>query len=327
MSLPSGDPARAVIALLVLLAVVLLVYAVSALRRGAGISAALEPYTLTPSEPTPEVRHLALAETSLVGRAADLTTRLFRPSRLLPVIETSFEKADWPVRAAEALFFHVMAVAVLTLSGAILGGPGVAVLALLVSVLAPIFVVRLAITRRRQRFETHFPDALQMLASSLRSGRSLLQALEAMVDETSEPVAPELGRALGQARLGRPIEDALEEMARRLGSEDARFVATAVRMQRPIGGNLADLLTLVADTMVERARLRGDVRALTAEGRMSAFVLGILPIVLGVVVYAVDPAYMSVLFHDPLGRSMLAGAAVLAVAGFFWMKRTLEVDI
>ncbi len=323
----AGEPARALIALLVLVAVSLLVYAVSVLRRATGISAALEPYTLEPFEPRPETRLLAWAETTFTRRAVDLTTRLLRPSRLVPVVEASLEKADWPVRGAEALFFYGAGVAVFTLLAATLGGLGPVVLVLVASALAPVAVLRLAITRRHRAFETQLPDALQMLAGSLRSGRSLLQALEGMVDETAEPVASELGRAVGQARLGRPVEDALEEMARRLESEDARFVASAVRMQRPIGGNLADLLALVADTMVERARLRGDVRALTAEGRMSAVVLGILPIGLGVVMYVVDREYVSVLFHDTLGRSMLAGAAALAVGGFFWMKKTLVVDL
>lgn len=327
MNLFTGELARALVAVLVLAAVSLLVYAASVLRRATGVTSALEPYTLEPVEPRSEARHLALAETTLTRRGVALTSRLLRPSKLLPIAELSLEKADWPVRGAEALFFHVAGVTVFTMLGAALGGLGTAIPALLVSVLAPVFVLRIAIARRRRAFEKQLPDALQMLAGSLRSGRSLLQALEAMVDETADPVASELARALGQARLGRPIEDAIEEMARRVGSEDARFVASAVRMQRAIGGNLADLLALVADTMVERARLRGDVQALTAEGRMSAIVLGVLPIGLGVVMYAVDREYVSVLFRDALGRSMLAGAVVLAVAGFFWMRKTLEVDV
>lgn len=323
----TGEAGRAVVGLLVFAAVSLLFSAAIVLRRDTGIGSALEPYTLEPGERKPEARRPTLAETTLTQRGVDLTARLLRPSKLLPVVETSLEQADWSVRGAEALFFHVAGVAVCTLLGAAFGSTAVAVLAFLASALTPVVVLALAIMRRRRRFEAEFPSALQMLAGSLRSGRSLLQALQGLADETAEPVASELARALGQVRLGRPIEDALEEMGRRVASEDARFVASAVRMQRPIGGNLAELLGIVAETMVERARLRGEVKALTAEGRMSAVVLGLLPIGLGLVMYAVDPDYVSTLFDDPLGRSMLAGAAVLAVGGFFWMKKTIEVDV
>ncbi|HEX2043413.1 MAG TPA: type II secretion system F family protein [Acidimicrobiales bacterium] len=323
----TGDAGRAVVGLLVFAAVSLLFYAAIAFRRRADIGSALEPYTLEPAERTPEARRRNLAETTLSRRGVDLTARLLRPSKLSALVETSLEQADWSVRGAEALFFHVAAVAVCTLLGAAFGSAAVTVLAFVASALTPVVVLALAITRRRRRFESELPGALQMLAGSLRSGRSLLQALQGLVEETAEPVASELARALAHVRLGRPIEDALDEMARRVASEDARFVASAVRMQRPIGGNLAELLGIVAETMVERARLRGEVKALTAEGRMSAVVLGLLPIGLGLVMYAVDPNYMSTLFDDPLGRSMMAGAAALAVGGFFWMKKTMEVHV
>jgi tight adherence protein B len=166
-----------------------------------------------------------------------------------------------------------------------------------------------------------------MLAASLRAGRSIQQALQGLASETSDPLGSELARAVAEMRLGRLVEDALGDMAVRMSSEDARFVANAVGMQRQIGGNLAEVLGTVAETMVARDRLRGEVRALTAEGRMSAVVLGILPLALGGLMYVLNPDYISVLFHEPLGRSLLAAAAGLALAGFFWMKKTMEVDV
>lgn len=322
----SGEAARLVVSGLVFAAVALLVVAVVA-RRGAGIGAKLEPYTLEASPPKPDARHVTFAETTLARQGVELTARILQPSKLLPVLERALEQADAPVRAAEALFFHVTLVTVFTLLGAAGGGTGGALFALVMSVLVPVAVLRIAAARRRRAFQSQLPEALQLVSSSLRSGRSLLQGLQALAHEVAEPMSSELGRALAQIRLGRQVEDALDDLAMRMGSEDARLVVSAVRMQRQIGGNLAELLTKVAETMVARDRLRGEVRALTAEGRMSAIVVGGLPIALGFLMYAIDPGYVSVLFRDPLGQSMLAGAAGLAVAGVVWMKKTMEVEI
>lgn len=322
-----GEPARALIGLLVLVAVSLVVYAAVALPRRTGITSALEPYSIEPLQPPADAPQATVVDRAVIRRGADVTARLFRLSDLLPAIEALLEQAAWSVRAPEALFLYVVAFAVLTVAGTALAGTGGGILAAVLAGLAPIVVLRLAISRRRQSFESQLPDALQMLASSLASGRSFLQALQGLAEETAEPMASELSRALAEARLGRPVEDALAEMATRMASEDARFVASAVRIQRQIGGNLADLLGIVAQTMVERDRIRGEVRALTAEGRISAVVLAILPIGLGIVMYAVDREYVSVLFHDPIGRAMVAVAAGLAVGGFLWMRKTMEVDL
>ena len=325
--LVAGAPARVLIALLVLVAASLLAYAALGRRRRADVGVALEPYTVEPLRPQAEAARFALAKTSLTRRGVDLTARLLRPSRLLPVLEGHLEKADWPVRGAEATFFYLLGAVVLTLLGAALGGFRTATLVLLASGLTPILVLRLAISRRRRAFESQLPDALRMLAGSLRAGRSLPQALQGLSEETSQPVPSELSRAVAEVRLGRTIEEAFEDIARRMGSQDARFVASAVRMQRQVGGNVADLLAIVAETMVERDRLRGEVKALTAEGRVSALVLGILPVALGPFLYAADPDYVLVLFRDPLGRTMLAAATGLAIAGFLWMRKTMEVDV
>jgi tight adherence protein B len=140
-------------------------------------------------------------------------------------------------------------------------------------------------------------------------------------------MASELKRVLAEARLGRPLEQALEECGARMNSKDFEWAVMAIRIQREVGGNLAELLSTVSETMISRERLRREVRALTAEGRMSAIVLGLLPAGLGVVMYMVNPDYMSVLFHNGLGKMMFFGSIVLAVFGFWWMKKTIEVEV
>src|SRR5207248_1577125 len=159
-----------------------------------------------------------------------------------------------------------------------------------------------------------------------RAGYSLLQGVEAVAQEIDEPMGGELRRVLAEARLGRLLEDSLEDMAERLNSRDFAWAVMAIRIQREVGGNLAELLSTVGETMIARERLRREVRSLTAEGRISAIILGILPIALGGVMYAVNPEYIQVLFKHTSGHIMLAGAGLLALVGFYWMKKTIETE-
>ena len=127
--------------------------------------------------------------------------------------------------------------------------------------------------------------------------------------------------------MGRPLDLALEDMAARLKSPDFEWTVMAIGIQREVGGNLAELLETVAETMVERERLRRDVKALTAEGKVSAIVIGILPIGLGGAMWVINPSYINVLFTDSVGQVMAAGSGLLAVFGFWWMKKTIEIDV
>ena len=137
----------------------------------------------------------------------------------------------------------------------------------------------------------------------------------------------ELSIVLTEARLGRPLEEALQDAAERMGSPDFDWVVMAIGIQREVGGNLAELLSTVAETMIARERLRREVRALTAEGRISALILGLLPVGLGLIMYSINPEYVKVLFHDSLGQGLLIGATVLAIIGFYWMKKTIDIEI
>jgi tight adherence protein B len=195
-----------------------------------------------------------------------------------------------------------------------------------VALLPPAIVSYLG-NRRRKQFEALLPDTLQLLASTLRAGYSLMQGVEAVSQEVSEPMGRELRRVVTEARLGRPLEEALAGVAQRMESGDFAWAVMAIRIQREVGGNLAELLVTVAETMTERERLRRDVNALTAEGKISAIVLGLLPIGLGLFIYTANPGYMDPLFEETLGKIMLFGSILLAGFGFWWMKKTIEVDI
>jgi tight adherence protein B len=187
--------------------------------------------------------------------------------------------------------------------------------------------VKLRAKRRRKKFMSQLPDTLQLLSSTLRAGYSLMQGVEVVSQEVAEPMGHELRRVCTEARLGRPLEEALEECSDRMGSPDFAWAVMAIRIQREVGGNLSELLLTVAETMTQRERLRRDVAALTAEGKMSAIVLGILPVGLGLVMWAMSPDYMGVLIEDRLGNFLLGGSTLLALVGFWWMKKTIEIDI
>ncbi|GII05872.1 type II secretion system F family protein [Planobispora takensis] len=181
--------------------------------------------------------------------------------------------------------------------------------------------------RRARRFAEQLPDSLQLVVGSLRSGFSLGQALAALVRESAEPISTEFGRALAETRIGVDLEDALEKAAERTDCRDLSWLVMAIRIQREVGGNLAEIMATAVDTMRERARLRRHVRALTAEGRLSAYVLIALPIGIGAWMFLIRGEYVRPLYTEPLGIVMLGAAVLLVLAGAFWMSRLIKVEV
>ncbi|MDQ3435713.1 MAG: type II secretion system F family protein, partial [Actinomycetota bacterium] len=162
---------------------------------------------------------------------------------------------------------------------------------------------------------------------SLSAGYSLPQAVDAVVRQGNEPVATEFNKALVEARIGAPIEDALDDVGTRMGSVDFGWVVMAIRIQRDVGGNLAEILSTVSATLRERERLRRQVQVLSAEGKLSAYILGGLPIAFGFYLLLTRPDYLKPLITDPIGWLLLGGMAMLMVVGSFWMKKVVTVEV
>lgn len=181
--------------------------------------------------------------------------------------------------------------------------------------------------RRLAAFQDQLPDTLQLVAGSLRSGFSFGQALDAVVEQGLQPVAGEIGRALAESRLGVPIDVALDRVADRMDSEDLRWTVMAVRIQREVGGNLAEVLATTVKTMRERAGLRRHVRALSAEGRLSAYVLLALPVFLGTWMFMMRREYVRPLYTEVPGLLMSALALTLLTVGWVWMRKTVKVEV
>ena len=182
-------------------------------------------------------------------------------------------------------------------------------------------------TRRFAAFEEQLPEALQLIIGSLRSGFSLTQAIDAMTREMEDPLASEFGRAVGETRLGADIEDALDRVAARMKSRDLSFAIIAMRVQRQVGGNLTDVLATTVATMRERAMLHRQVRALSAEGRLSAYILIGLPVLVLLYMLWIRGEYMLPLISTPVGLVMTVFGAVELGLGIWWMLKVVKVEV
>jgi tight adherence protein B len=193
--------------------------------------------------------------------------------------------------------------------------------------LAMRLIVSTRISRRRAAFAEQLPDVLQILAGSLQSGFSLPQALDAVIREDTQPVAGEFSRALVETRIGGELETALDRVADRMDSKDLRWSVEAIRIQRAVGGNLVEVLRTTNETMRERASVRRHVRALSAEGRLSAYILIALPLLVGAFLFVTRDSYMRPLYTTPLGLAMLTVGVVLVAVGTVWMRNVVKVEV
>ncbi|MEM9654080.1 MAG: type II secretion system F family protein [Actinomycetota bacterium] len=269
-----------------------------------------------------------LVQSALVRRAVDITESFAEQRGFLARIEELLERANVPVAAGEGLFFLSAIVFVASAISLVTSGSLFAAVAVALIVGVGGYAAVVALARRRvSQFESQLPDTLQLLSGTLKAGYSLPQGLEAVSTEIADPMGYELRRAITEAQLGREIEDALAGVAERLGSPDFAWVVMAIGIQREVGGNLAEVLLTVAETMMQRDRLSREVSALTAEGRVSAGILAMLPPGLGVVMYVMNPGYIGVLFDRTFGLVLIGLAVLSGITGLIWMKKVITIDV
>ena len=278
---------------------------------------------------TPRVRSMAaprrsLGATHFGDRMEALGTSLLRHQGGLAAVGKALELASVDLRPGE------LVVGTLTLSILVLAGGWfllAPVVGVVLAVLVPVGVragLRLLAARRRRRFADQLAETLQILAGSLRAGHGLAQGIDTVAREAESPTAEEFRRLTIEARLGRDFVEALGSLADRVGSEDFRWVVQAIQIQREVGGDLAEILDTVAGTVRDRNRIRLQVSALSAEGRMSAWVLMILPFGLGAIMSVTNRSYMSPLVGTGTGLRLLAAGAVLLTVGGLWLRRIVK---
>lgn len=181
--------------------------------------------------------------------------------------------------------------------------------------------------RRAQKFKEQFADTAALIGNSVRSGLSLLQALEVLVREMDDPMAYEVYQVLQQTRVGVPLDTALENWAERMGNPDLDIFVTAVTIQRQTGGDLGHVLNTLAATVRQRQKIQGQIMSLTAQGRLGAIVLCGLPVFMGIVLYFINPNRMSLMFSEPMGWGMLLLSAVTITAGYVVVRKIVDIDI
>ncbi len=189
------------------------------------------------------------------------------------------------------------------------------------------FWLKRRINSRLRKMESQLVELLQMLASGLRAGFGLLQALETSADQLPAPLSVELRRTLRDTAMGASVEQALTSLNDRVGSPDFDIVITAIMIQRAVGGNLAEILDNVAHTMRERERIRGEINTLTSQQRLTGYVIGGIPIGLLAIFYVISPEFTGLLFTEKLGQMMLIGAAVSEFLGFMVIKKIVNIEI
>ncbi len=181
--------------------------------------------------------------------------------------------------------------------------------------------------RRLQAMMLALPDASDLMARAMRAGHSLTQAIEIMGAEAPPPIASEFARVFQQQTLGVPLRDVLYELGKRVPSRDLQFLITAIMVQRETGGDLAEILDRTARLLRERIRVKAEVQVYTAQGRLTGWILALLPVALLLLISLFSPEYSSILFHDPIGRRLLYGGAAFIAIGAFVISRIVKVEL
>ncbi len=317
------------VGILVFLGLMLMVLGLASAGRGSGISARLERYTAGKAEaPTTSnttqgspglgeilAQSVALARLNRVVEQRDFGANLAR----------DIARADLKLKPGE--FMAIWAAMILILPGiflmlGLLLKPLTSPIALVIAAVLGFFLPRMWLGRRRasrlNAFNKQLPDTITLIANALRAGSSFLQAIEMVTREGQPPITTEFGRVVREVNLGLAFDVAMENMVRRVRSDDLELMATAITIQHQVGGNLAEILDSIAYTIRERVRIKGEIRTLTAQQRLSGYVVAGMPSGLAGVLFVIAPGFMQPMFENPPGIAGLpAGIIILSIGGFF----------
>jgi tight adherence protein B len=257
-----------------------------------------------------------------------LAQRLTEVSGTSAGLDRKLERAGLPVRPGEIVAGSgLAALAAGLLGGILLRNPIFALVFAAPAAAAPFVWLSRRVTKRVNRLDSQLPDVLMILASSLRAGHSFLQALDSVAKEIGDPASPEFTRVVAEIRLGRKFEDAMNSMAERIGTEEFKWAVMAVNVQHEVGGNLAEILDILAETVRERQVVRRQVKVLAAEGVLSMRILVVLPFLLTLYIVKVNPDYMRLLWTTRLGWIMIALASILMSVGILWARKVVKIDV
>ena len=275
-------------------------------------------------------QEMKAAQSTITAQLLDMGDRVMKDRKSTSQTMALIERADLPFRAGEWLVLRVVAVIVAAAVGLMLAGDaklvGLLVGGVLGVVVMPLFL-RTVASRRAKKFEAQLPQILLLVSTSLRSGFGLPQALEAVARDAAEPAGKEFSRALAETRIGTDISEALERVGNRMESNSMHWTVMAIRIQREVGGNLAETLRTTAGTLREREALHRQVATLSAEGRLSAYILIALPIFLFFYMLRVNYEYVALLWTTTPGLFMSIGGLVMLGIGIVWMRQVVKIEV
>ncbi|MBT8159203.1 MULTISPECIES: type II secretion system F family protein [Arthrobacter] len=263
--------------------------------------------------------------TRFTGSATDQLHGILTRRNIRMFNREELENAGLRMRQAEFFILVIAGAFVGALIGLIVGGPWLAVLFFLAAPLVGKLVVRFLAGKRRTKFDDQLGDTLQLLAGSLRAGHSILRAIDAAAAESAVPTSEEMRRVITETSLGRDLQNSLNDTAERMRSEDFVWIAQAIQINREVGGNLAEVLDQVNETIRERSEIKGHIKSLAAEGKFSGYILMALPFGIVTMLMVVNPGYMEPMFTHPLGWGMIAASAILMTIGGLWMRKIIDL--
>jgi len=335
-------PMSVVVAAVAAVAILFLALGIATSGNSAGISKRLERYA-SGKEEVPKgasgqstigeliAQSAALANLNKVVEQRDFGANLAR----------EIARADLKLKVSEYLAIWVastVGVPILFLGLSVALPPLANPIFLLVGAFIGFLLPRFWLSRRKNgrlgAFNKQLPDTIMLIANALRAGSSFLQAIELVVRESRPPISTEFGRVIREVNLGLPFEQALENMVRRVRSDDLELMATAISIQHTVGGNLAEILDSIAFTIRERVRIKGEIRTLTAQQRLSGYVVGFLPIALAGFLFVAAPHFMDPMFDSrasllglPAGVIILAFGGFMMFVGFMFIRRIVDIEV
>ena len=259
------------------------------------------------------------------GSAVNLADGFFAQRKVRLFNREALEQAGLRMGQGDFYILLLVGAFVGALAGFVVGG---LLLAILLVALAPVaghLVVTFLAGKRRAKFDDQLGDTLQLLSGGLRAGHSILRAIDAAGSESQSPTAEEMRRVITETSLGRDLLASLNDTAERMRNEDFVWIAQAIQINREVGGNLAEVLDQVNETIRERAEIKGHIKSLAAEGKFSAYILMAMPIGIVLMLMLVNPGYMNVMFTNPLGWAMMAASVILMTIGGLWMRKIIDL--
>ncbi|MGO4804130.1 type II secretion system F family protein [Arthrobacter sp. 2MCAF15] len=237
----------------------------------------------------------------------------------------SLERAGLRLRQADFVLLVCCVGVTVGLVGFLLGGIFIGLLLTVLTPFIAMVVLNIMASRRRAKFEDQLGDTLQMLAGGLRAGHSLLRSVDAVSQEADSPTSEEFARLVNETRLGRDLKDSMIDAAHRLKSDDFDWTGQAIEIHREVGGDLAEVLDQVGETIRERSEIKGQVQSLSAEGKISAYILVALPVGMFLYLSVASPTYMGALYTNFLGWVMIGLSVVLLAVGSWWLSRVVKI--